>query len=69
MNIRIDDLRGPEIAELLREHLRNMHRLSPPEQPAFAPARGLYARFGFMLCGPFGDYIEDPNSVFMTREL
>ncbi len=36
---------------------------------AFAPARNLYARFGFHLCGPFADYVEDPYSVFMTREL
>lgn len=33
----------------------------------FAAARGLYSRFGFEECPPFGDYIEDPNSVFMTR--
>lgn len=33
----------------------------------FAPARRLYARFGFSACGPFADYAEDPNSVFMTR--
>lgn len=31
MNIRIDDLRGPEIHALLEEHLRHMHELSPPE--------------------------------------
>jgi putative acetyltransferase len=36
---------------------------------AFDPARQLYARAGFTFCGPFGDYIEDPNSVFMTMEL
>ena len=35
----------------------------------FAPARALYARHGFVECGPFGDYREDPNSVFMTLEL
>ena len=29
--IRIDDLRGPEIRRLLSEHLRSMHELSPPE--------------------------------------
>jgi len=33
----------------------------------FEPARKLYQSFGFMACGPFGSYIEDPNSVFMTR--
>ena len=31
MHIRIDDLRGPEIVELLQEHLCDMHRVSPPE--------------------------------------
>lgn len=31
MDIRIDDLRGPEIKALLEEHLRHMHELSPPE--------------------------------------
>ena len=35
----------------------------------FAPARGLYERFGFEYCAPFADYREDPNSVFMTLEL
>jgi putative acetyltransferase len=31
MQIRRDDLTGPEIRALLEEHLRNMHELSPPE--------------------------------------
>lgn len=35
----------------------------------FAPARRLYAGAGFEPCAPFGDYVEDPNSVFMTRAL
>jgi putative acetyltransferase len=35
----------------------------------FEPARRFYAGFGFNYCGPFAGYIEDPNSVFMTREL
>ena len=151
MDIRVDDLSGPEIAALLAEHLRNMYEQSPPEsvhalgierlrapditmwsawedgellgcaalkeldpahgeiksmrtvtrhlrkgvgaallrhifavakrrfyrrlsletgsQPAFTAARNLYARFGFEECGPFADYVDDPNSVFMTRTL
>ena len=151
MNIRVDDLSGPEIHQLLQEHLQNMRLQSPPEsahaldldalrQPeitlwtvwkngellgcgafkeidsqhaevksmrtssthlrkgvatkllnhimaearrrgyrrlsletgsmeAFEPARQLYARFGFTYCEPFADYIEDPNSVFMTRKV
>jgi putative acetyltransferase len=36
---------------------------------AFAPARRLYESAGFVCCGPFGDYREDPNSVFMTLAL
>jgi len=36
---------------------------------AFAPARRLYETFGFTYCPPFGDYADDPNSVFMTRAL
>lgn len=35
----------------------------------FAPARRLYAGFGFAICPPFGDYVDDPNSVFMTLAL
>jgi putative acetyltransferase len=30
MEIRRDDARGPEIAALLQEHLRDMYRVSPP---------------------------------------
>lgn len=36
---------------------------------AFVPAQKLYDSFGFSLCGPFGSYVEDPHSVFMSREL
>lgn len=35
----------------------------------FRPARALYARHGFAECPPFGDYLPDPNSVFMTLDL
>jgi putative acetyltransferase len=35
----------------------------------FEPARKLYRSFGFIPCGPFGNYREDPNSVFMTLTL
>ena len=36
---------------------------------AFAPARALYAGFGFVECEPFAGYRHDPNSVFMTLDL
>ncbi|KRF13493.1 GNAT family N-acetyltransferase [Paenibacillus sp. Soil787] len=151
MDIKIDDLTGPEVVALIREHLQHMASLSPPEsthalnldklkQPgitfwsgweqnelagcgaikeldsqhgeiksmrtssshlrkgvarqilehiieeakrrgyqrvsletgsmeAFDPARRMYESFGFQYCKPFADYVEDPNSVFMTKEL
>ena len=149
--IRIDDLQGPEITELLTEHLRCMFEVSPPESvhalnldglrkpevtfwsvwkdgalagcgalkqlnaehgeiksmrtagshlrqgvgsfvlqhiiseakrrgyrrlsletgsmEYFRPAHALYQKFGFTECAPFADYCEDPNSLFMTREV
>jgi len=151
MDIRLDDLPGPEIRALLEEHLQNMRSISPPEsvhaldlaalrqpditfwtvwsgpellgcgalkelgpehgevksmrtasahrrkgvaqavlqhifsvavergyrrlsletgsQAAFEPARRMYEGFGFEYCPPFEGYVEDPNSVFMTRTL
>jgi putative acetyltransferase len=151
MEIRIDDLNGPEVAALLAEHLRCMAAVSPPEsrhalnldglrlpdvtfwtvwhdqrlagcgalkqlEPEhgeiksmrtaqaclrqgvasfllqhiisearrrsyhrlsletgamkyFEPAHSLYRKFGFSPCAPFANYRQDPNSVFMTKEL
>ena len=36
---------------------------------AFKPAQTLYESVGFSRCGPFGDYVQDPFSVFMTLRL
>ncbi len=151
MLIKIDDLRGPEIAGLLQEHLNDMRAWSPPcsvhaldldklrspditfwsvwqgdtlagcgalrqldaqhgeiksmrtalthrgqgvgaamlahivqtaqqrgyarlsletgSQSQFAPARGLYTKFGFTECHAFADYSPDPYSTFMTKLL
>ena len=43
--------------------------LETGSMPAFEPARRLYETFGFAYCPPFADYVDDPNSVFMTRAL
>jgi len=50
---------------------RNYQRLSleTGSMEAFTPAQKLYESFGFARCGPFGEYVEDPNSVFMTMRL
>jgi putative acetyltransferase len=152
MKIEKDDLSRPAIHDLLHEHLRSMHELSPPESvhaldieklrrpeitfwsawedgnvllgcgalleldrrhgevksmrtpearrrtgagrallmhiiavarargyerlsletgsmPAFMPAHRLYESAGFTRTGPFGAYVEDPNSIFMTLVL
>lgn len=55
-------------AEAKRRSYRRLS-LETGSQPAFTAARNLYAHFGFEECGPFADYIDDPNSVFMTRTL
>jgi putative acetyltransferase len=36
---------------------------------AFNPAHRLYESVGFTFCGPFEGYVEDVNSVFMTKLL
>ncbi|MDY6937039.1 MAG: GNAT family N-acetyltransferase [Cyanobacteriota bacterium] len=35
----------------------------------FAPARSLYLRYGFEYRGPFAEYTDDPNSVYLTKRL
>lgn len=69
--------RGKGIAEAMLQHIlakakaRGITRLSleTGSQPGFAPARALYAKYGFTLSGPFGDYCENPHSAFMTRPI
>lgn len=36
-------------------------------EDSFAPARSLYARLGFVRTGPFAEYTDDPNTVFLRR--
>lgn len=43
--------------------------LETGSREASAAARAIYATRGFRACPPFGDYVEDPESVFMTRNL
>ena len=56
------------LKEAARRHYRRLS-LETGSQPHFAPARALYASFAFQRCGPFGNYVDDPNSLFMTRLL
>jgi putative acetyltransferase len=56
------------VAEARRRRYRRLS-LETGSLPAFTPARKLYERLGFAYCSPFANYVEDPNSVFLTRML
>lgn len=57
------------IIEVARSRSYERLSLETGSMEAFTPAHRLYESFGFTYCGPFGDYIEDPNSLFMTLRL
>ena len=69
--------RGRGIGALLLAHILAEARLGgfkrlfleTGSQDFFAPARRLYQRQGFSICGPFAGYVDDPNSVYMTLDL
>ena len=69
--------RGKGVAGRLLAHVLEVARgrgyrrvsLETGTMGGFAPARALYARQGFVVCPPFGDYRVDPNSVCMTLDL
>lgn len=56
------------IAEARRRGYRRLS-LETGASAYFTPAHQLYRKFGFQPCAPFADYVPDPNSLFMTREL
>ena len=56
------------VAEARRRGYRRLS-LETGSMDGFAAARRLYERAGFGYCAPFGDYSDDPNSVYMTRAL
>lgn len=73
----LDEARGRGLARLLLDHLMAAARaegfarlsLETGAQPSFQAACNLYAAAGFVVCGPFEGYWDDPNSIFMTRLL
>jgi putative acetyltransferase len=56
---------------MLEATIRGLKRLSleTGSGAAFEPALKLYQSVGFETCPPFGAYVLDPFSVFMTREI
>ena len=68
---------GRGIGRAILEHLMTEARtrglnslwLETGSAPAFLPALRLYESAGFVRCGPFEGYVDDPFSVFMTRTI
>lgn len=56
------------IAEARRRGYRRVS-LETGTQPFFEAAHRLYERHGFVPCGPFADYLPDPNSRYFTLTL
>lgn len=56
------------IEQARRRDYRHLY-LETGATPEFAAGRALYARYGFVLRGPFADYTDDPHSVFMVLDL
>jgi len=69
------EVRGRGLSRVMLTHLiaeakaAGFVRLSleTGSQDMFLPARKLYENAGFTECPPFEGYVEDPNSIFMTR--
>ena len=69
--------RGRGIGRAMLAHLIGVARdrgirclsLKTGSQPAFAPARSLYAGAGFTPCAPFSNYRPSPGSTFLTLSL
>ena len=65
------------VASKLIEHLLKEAKMRGYKQVSletgasedFLPARKLYEKYGFSYCGPFADYKDDLNSVFMTLDV
>lgn len=71
------DARGQGISDTMLDHiLKEAHRrsykrlsLETGAMAAFIPARKLYEKYQFEECPPFGDYVKNIHSIFMTKTL
>lgn len=72
-----DSHRGEGIGRAMLEHLIGRARqlgmsalwLETGSTPEFLAAQRLYESAGFVRCEPFGSYVADPYSLFMTKKL
>lgn len=58
-----------ELLNLARERGYARVSLETGTTPGFDAAVAMYRRFGFVDCGPFADYQEDPFSRFMRKSI
>jgi putative acetyltransferase len=73
----LTEARGRGLSKAMLDHLVAEARtdgfarlsLETGVQATFVAARALYAKAGFAACPPFEGYVDDPNSVFMTKAL
>ncbi|MFY0690563.1 MAG: GNAT family N-acetyltransferase [Paracoccaceae bacterium] len=69
------ETRGSGLGAALMDHLESVARASGlaaiklETGDTLDAAHRLYARHGFVICGPFGAYVEGPHSVFMEKQL
>lgn len=69
------EARGKGVAQALMEHLeatakaKGFGAMKLETGDALTAAHRLYARHGFSICGPFGDYPEAASSIFMEKPL
>jgi putative acetyltransferase len=69
--------RGAGLGRKMLEHILKVARergykrlsLETGSEQDFRPAVRLYETYGFVECGPFGEYKADPYSLFMTLDL
>lgn len=71
------EARGQGLSKAMLSHVEGAARalgvtrlsLETGVQPTFVAARALYERAGYLPCAPFEGYWDDPNSLFMTKDL
>lgn len=67
--------RGKGIANRILIHLidtargRGFSKIMLESGDALTSALKLYEKHGFSYCGPFGDYVQEPSSIYMELDL
>ncbi len=70
MQITLGDLNDERIIDLLHYHVTTARAQTAPGSAHALDLKELQSsrRHGFVECPPFADYVQDPNSIFMTLD-